>query len=211
MEAYNKALTDGKAYVKRVPVMLIGQDHSGKTSLKNSLMGKPFNPDENSTVGIDVDPSHIKVSTEIWKPGGTDVTDAMEAISFEHHAARFVAGNLKGGGCAVPSENMKTDNSGTSDVSISNNSTPFQSPPSEVSEDPEPTVSEASIDPSTKKEVDFPASSPIIPDDVATLVEKLLKEAENDHDDEDIYAILWDFGGQLSLIHILTLPTNREV
>ena len=184
MEAYNKALTDGKAYVKRVPVMLIGQDHSGKTSLKNSLMGKPFNPDENSTVGIDVDPSHIKVSTEIWKPGSIDVTDAIEAISFEHHAARFVAGNLKEGG------------SGSSDMSASNNSTPFQSPPAEISEEPGLTVSEASTDPSTKKDVDYPASSPIIPDEVATLIEKLLKEAENDHDDEDIYAILWDFGGQ---------------
>ena len=56
MEAYNKALTEGKAYVKRVPIMLIGQDHSGKTSLKKSLIGKPFNPDEDSTIGIDVDP-----------------------------------------------------------------------------------------------------------------------------------------------------------
>ena len=184
MEAYNKALTDGKAYVKRVPVMLIGQDHSGKTSLKNSLIGKPFNPDENSTVGIDIDPSHIKVSTEIWKPGSTDVTDAIEAISFEHHAARFVAGSLKEGG------------SGSSDMSASNNSTPFQSAPAEISEEPGLTVSEASTDPSTKKDVDYPASSPIIPDEVATLIEKLLKEAENDHDDEDIYAILWDFGGQ---------------
>ena len=203
-EAYNKALTDGKAYVKRLPVMLIGQDHSGKTSLKNSLMGKPFNPNENSTVGIDVDPSHIKVSTEIWKPGGTDVTDAMEAISFEHHAARFVAGNLKERGSAVAMENMKTDNSGSSDGSVSNNSTPLQSPPAEVSEDPGLTVSGASTDPSTKKEVDFSASSPIIPDEVATLIEKSLKEAENDHDDEDIYAIVWDFGGQI--VYYVTHP-----
>ena len=32
-EAYNRALNEGKARVKRLPVMLIGQDSSGKTSL----------------------------------------------------------------------------------------------------------------------------------------------------------------------------------
>ena len=56
LQAYNKALREGKTCVRRVPIMLIGQDHSGKTSLKNSLMGKRFNPREDSTVGIDVDP-----------------------------------------------------------------------------------------------------------------------------------------------------------
>jgi len=99
VEAYNKALTEGKAYVKRVPIMLIGQDHSGKTSLKKSLIGKPFNPDEDSTIGVDVDPSHIKVSTEIWKvgenTGGSELTGAIKAISFEQQAARLVADDIK--------------------------------------------------------------------------------------------------------------------
>lgn len=54
IEAYNRALNEGKARVKRLPVMVIGQDRSGKTSLKNSLMGKPFNPEEDSTVGIEL-------------------------------------------------------------------------------------------------------------------------------------------------------------
>ena len=85
LEAYKKALDDGKASIKRVPIMLIGQDRSGKTSLKNSLMGKPFNPAEDSTIGIDADPSHIKVSTEIWKAG--DNTSAIKAISFEQHGS----------------------------------------------------------------------------------------------------------------------------
>ena len=37
--------------------MLIGQDRAGKTSLKKSLIGLPFDPKENSTEGIEVDPS----------------------------------------------------------------------------------------------------------------------------------------------------------
>ena len=96
MEAYNKALAEGKTFDKRVPVMLTGQDRSGKTSLKKSLKGEPFNPDEESTVGIDVDPSHFQVSTEIWKAGEKDgETSSKTSISFEYHAARVTVENLK--------------------------------------------------------------------------------------------------------------------
>ena len=96
LEAYKKALTEGNTHVKRVPVMLIGQERSGKTSLQNSLKGKPFNPDEGSTIGIDVDPSHFKLSTEIWKLGEKDeVTNSGTTISYEHHAARLTVENLR--------------------------------------------------------------------------------------------------------------------
>ena len=57
LKAYYKALEEGQTRVRRIPLMLIGQDRSGKTSLKKSLKGIPFNPREDSTVGIDVDPS----------------------------------------------------------------------------------------------------------------------------------------------------------
>ena len=96
-EAYNKALRDGKTRVKRIPIMLIGQDRSGKTSLKKSLQGLQFNPKEDSTVGIDVDPSYFKVTTEVWKTGKKDQAANKEekAPSFEHHVARVVVENLK--------------------------------------------------------------------------------------------------------------------
>ena len=74
--------------------MVIGQERSGKTSLKKSLKGQLFNPREDSTVGIDVDPSHFKVSTEIWKAGEKDQETSVEAISFEHHAAQLIVGSL---------------------------------------------------------------------------------------------------------------------
>ena len=96
-EAYNKALREGKTRVKRIPIMLIGQDRSGKTSLKKSLQGLQFNPKEDSTVGIDVDPSYFKVTTEVWKTGKKDQAANKEekAPSFEHHVARVVVENLK--------------------------------------------------------------------------------------------------------------------
>lgn len=69
LETYKRAFAEGTSCDKRVAVILIGQDRSGKTSLKKSLRGEPFNPDEESTIGIEADPSHLKVSTEIWKTG----------------------------------------------------------------------------------------------------------------------------------------------
>lgn len=102
LEAYNVAISVGTTCDRRVPVMLIGQDHSGKTSLKKSLKGEVFRLDEDSTVGIDVDPGHFEVSTEVWKAGnnGQESNDDV-AISFEHHAAQFIVHNLtkeRGGG-----------------------------------------------------------------------------------------------------------------
>ena len=99
LESYNKALKEGKTRARRVPIMLIGKDHSGKTSLKNSLIGKSFNRNESSTLGIDVGPSHFKVTTEIWNLGGTSkknqAVNNLEALSFEYHAARLVVDDLK--------------------------------------------------------------------------------------------------------------------
>ena len=97
LEAYNKALTEGKTRVNRIPIMLVGQERSGKTSLKKSLQGLQFNPKEDSTVGIDVDPSYFKVTTEIWKAGKKDEAANKEekAASFEHRVARVVVENLK--------------------------------------------------------------------------------------------------------------------
>ena len=51
--------------------MLIGQDRAGKTSLKKSLIGLPFNSKEKSTDGIEVDPSKFQLDVgEVrnWKP-----------------------------------------------------------------------------------------------------------------------------------------------
>ena len=78
VKAYDKALTGGKACIKRIPVMLIGQERTGKTSLKKSLKGENFNEKEESTVGIETDPSYFKVSTEIWKSGKVE-----EEVEFE--------------------------------------------------------------------------------------------------------------------------------
>ena len=68
---YQRALRDGAVCVQRSRILLIGQDRAGKTSLKKSLIGLPFDPKENSTEGIEVDPSIFQVHTDEvknWQP-----------------------------------------------------------------------------------------------------------------------------------------------
>ena len=69
--AYQSALKDGAVNVYRGRVLLIGQDRAGKTSLKKSLIGLPFNSKEKSTEGIEVDPSKFQLDVDEvrnWQP-----------------------------------------------------------------------------------------------------------------------------------------------
>ena len=68
---YESALKDGAVNVYRGRVLLIGQDRAGKTSLKKSLIGLPFNSKEESTDGIEVDPSKFQLNFDEvrnWQP-----------------------------------------------------------------------------------------------------------------------------------------------
>ena len=62
--AYEKALRDGFVNVYRGRILLIGQDRAGKTSLKKSLLGLPFDPKEQSTDGIEVEASTCEIEVE---------------------------------------------------------------------------------------------------------------------------------------------------
>ena len=62
--AYEKALRDGSVNVYRGRILLIGQDRAGKTSLKKSLLGLPFDPKEQSTEGIEVQASTCEIEVE---------------------------------------------------------------------------------------------------------------------------------------------------
>ena len=170
--AYNKALMDGKAYIKRVPVMFIGQDRTGKTSLKNSLKGEPFSTRESSTEGIETDPSHFKVSTEIWKTGRKDKETDSEL--FDHHAAKLISRSLQKGKI----NSFDIDESPVTEESSTSNSPDFK------------------VTNKESKENDGHLFVPELPEDIATLVEKLLQNDEQVEEEDEIYSILWDFGGQ---------------
>ena len=61
---YERALKDGYVKVSRGRILIIGQDRAGKTSLKKSLLGLPFDSKEQSTEGIKVDPSKCKIDVD---------------------------------------------------------------------------------------------------------------------------------------------------
>ena len=53
--AYYKALEGGEARNTRIPIMIVGSDRVGKSSLRKHLLGLPFHIEEPSTNGIEVD------------------------------------------------------------------------------------------------------------------------------------------------------------
>ena len=183
VEAYNRALKDGRGYVKRVPVMFIGQDRTGKTSLKKSLKGERFNANERSTEGIETDPSHFKVSREIWRPCQKNKhTDSQSNFLFEHHAAQLIFGSLMKG--KTNSLDVETE-------------LQFQL----SSEEPSTSRTESSsadykVSEKETEENDGHMFVPELPEDIAALVERLLQNDEKVEDEDEIYSTLWDFGGQ---------------
>ena len=93
-DAYKKALQEGEVEVCRGNIVFIGAAGAGKTSTKKSLLGMKFDPEEPSTVGIDVDLSlmeceldHIKDwKKQDFEVGKSDLTDRV---------GRLVAADVK--------------------------------------------------------------------------------------------------------------------
>ena len=83
LRAYRKALEQGKTHDRRVPVMIVGQHRSGKTSLKKSFKGEKFDPNEDSTDGIEVDPTVFRSTTDVLRARGSGETrnDAKPILS----------------------------------------------------------------------------------------------------------------------------------
>ena len=182
VKAYDKALTGGKACIKRIPVMLIGQERTGKTSLKKSLKGENFNEKEESTVGIETDSLYFKVSTEIWKSG-----KVKEEAEFEHEdhfehlvAAKVISEFLRGRKASPAWFWLKSDSESDSDSE---------------SELQPPDGSSSTLGP-TKPSQNIESLHGKLPEEVARLVEKMLQEEENANHEDNIYSVLWDFGGQ---------------
>ena len=59
-----KAQRDGFVDVQHGRILPIGQDRAGETSLKKSLLGQPFDPEEQSTEGVEVQASTCEIEVE---------------------------------------------------------------------------------------------------------------------------------------------------
>ena len=91
--AYKDALKKGKVKLYRARIMLMGKDRAGKTSLKKSFLGLPFDPHEDSTDGIQVDPS--KFEFEVDQVKNWELTNENLGVSqFMSDLATMVAKEL---------------------------------------------------------------------------------------------------------------------
>ena len=185
VQTYNNALKDGKTNIKRIPVMIIGQGRAGKTSLKKSLTGETFSATERSTEGIETDPSHFKVSTAIWKTGERKKeTDYDSKFFFDHHAAKLMIHDLR-------KEKRDTIHSGESkDAKESPVTTDERDIAFRLSDEPC-----TSTKPTEEETMENMLVSDL-PEDLATLVADMLLDDQTVDEEEEIYSILWDFGGQ---------------
>ena len=80
--AYYKALEDGEAKNTRIPIMIVGSDRVGKSSLRKHLLGLPFHIEEPSTNGIEVDVVELTAENakDPWRTiGGRFFTSPEEA------------------------------------------------------------------------------------------------------------------------------------
>ncbi len=80
--------------VYRGRIMFLGQARAGKTSLKKSLLGIPFNPEEESTVGVEVDPSKCEVDVDQVKNWQRTEQKKLDVSEFADDIARIIAKDL---------------------------------------------------------------------------------------------------------------------
>ena len=181
--------------------MLIGQERTGKTSLKKSLKGEHFNEKEESTVGIDTDSLYFKVSTEIWNSGKVKGEEKFEPeVQFEHIAAAKVTSEfLRQQGANITRfwPKLHSRLASNSESGLESDSKSDSESGSESTLEPlEESSTSSSRNKSTKPSKNIESLHRKLPEEVARLVEKMLQEKEKANHEDSIYSVLWDFGGQ---------------
>lgn len=185
LEAYKNALTEGETSVKRLNIMLIGPHQSGKTSLKKSLKGEHFNKHEERTEWIDLDSSHFEVLADTWKTGvNAKETSSDAAISYEQVQESMVSPHV-----STASKHKYKSSDTLEDLQWSEKSTYLN----QANRQRELAGRRNACGAPKGDKYDqtyTPLIMPNIPEDITTSTEEALE------DKEDIYSVLWDFGGQ---------------
>lgn len=93
--AFLKAMWSAEVQVYRCRLMFIGQDRAGKTSLKKSLLGIRFDPQEDSTEGIEVNPSKFEVDVDhVMNWQRTEQKDLIAVHEINEDIAKMIATDL---------------------------------------------------------------------------------------------------------------------
>ena len=80
--------------VYRGRIILVGQDRAGKTSLKKTLLGLPFDYQEQSTNGIEIEPSKFEIEVEQiknWTPSCANKSSLSECLEYRTSIAELLA------------------------------------------------------------------------------------------------------------------------
>ena len=80
--------------VYRGRIILVGQDRAGKTSLKKTLLGLPFDYRERSTDGIEIEPSKFEIEVEQiknWTPSCANKSSLSECLEYTTGTAELLS------------------------------------------------------------------------------------------------------------------------
>ena len=213
--------------------MIIGQARTGKTSLKKSLKGELFDPNEGSTEGIETDRSYFKVTTDVWRTGqkrtGSNSEDTQTEPEFllDRQLAQNIFNGLKekerledpstsgtkpsvkdfkevepSEANSPPTERSEESSSKSFEPSLQDSkaveNAKAPSLRTDVSVEPEELKTSSSVkeqiesDPSTQDSKDHQK----VPENVAAMVQELLRDNKKFMEGDDMYSVIWDFGGQ---------------
>jgi len=93
--SFKEAMEKGSVPVYRGRIMLLGQDRAGKTSLKKFLLGITFDPDEESTVGVKVEPTKFEVEIDHVKEWQCTEQKKLDLSEFRKDIAKLTAERMK--------------------------------------------------------------------------------------------------------------------
>ena len=201
LQAYNEALVEGNTPVMRVPIMVIGQWRSGKTSLKKSLKGVKFDEAEESTIVMERDPSHFSLTKELWSTGEKHGETISDFAVSDNAIAREVASRLR------QKENQESRHHRFQELGDTQIHLIEREPSSSTGpqlKDPEPKL----LVPVEAALIQLPQEDLPVSDeknDKEDVIESLPKEIEagiekhlvNLEDSQKVYSVIWDFAGQV--------------
>ena len=192
LEAYNEAVAEGSTSVLRLPIMIIGQWRSGKTSLKRSLKGELFKKAEASTNLMERDPSHFSLSKEFWSTGEKDGERRSDRALCDNVIAREVASRVRQKESQEPRHHDLQEAGDTSTQMTDRDQESNLHVLVEVGKDLTQLSQEDLPIPDERSDnVDAFKS---LPKELEPDIEKFLLSPD---DSREVYSIIWDFGGQV--------------